>query len=159
MSEMTKIVRTISAISFPAVMVFGFYVILHGHLTPGGGFQGGAVVASGIALIIVAFGSKKVSSWVSESNLSVIESIGALGFISLATLGLGVAFFYNFLAGSGFIFGQIPPSGPNPGYLNTGGVIPFMNIVVGMKVIAGLSAIILVMGIASRHFKEEENAR
>jgi multicomponent Na+:H+ antiporter subunit B len=154
MNELSKIARTISAMCFPAILVFGFYVILHGHLTPGGGFQGGAVVASGIALIIVAYGSGKVSSWVSENHLSILESIGALGFISVATLGLGVAFFYNFLAGSDLIFGQIPPSGSNPGMLNTGGVLPFMNMAVGMKVIAGLSSILLVMGIASRHFKE-----
>ena len=43
MSEMSKIVRTLSNITFPFIMIFGLYVIAHGHLTPGGGFQGGAV--------------------------------------------------------------------------------------------------------------------
>jgi len=45
---MSKIVRTITNILYSSILIFGFYVIMHGHLTPGGGFQGGAVVASGI---------------------------------------------------------------------------------------------------------------
>ena len=55
MSEMSKIVRTITAIAFPISMIYGLYIIAHGHLTPGGGFQGGAVVASACAMILVAF--------------------------------------------------------------------------------------------------------
>ena len=66
MSGMSKIVRTMSNITLPLILIFGFYVIAHGHLTPGGGFQGGAVVASGFAMILIAYGSlwtiKKVSS-------------------------------------------------------------------------------------------------
>ena len=42
MTKMSKIVRTISGIAFPFTMIYGLYVIAHGHLTPGGGFQGGA---------------------------------------------------------------------------------------------------------------------
>lgn len=47
---MTVVVRTIARILLPISLIFGAYVIMHGHLTPGGGFQGGAVAASGLAL-------------------------------------------------------------------------------------------------------------
>jgi len=153
MSEPSKIVKTVASIIFPMITVFGIYVILHGHLTPGGGFQGGAVTASGFALLLVAFGSSVIAKKVKESHLSILESIGALGFVSLALLGLSVTFFYNFLAGSNFVFGRIPPFGSNPGDMNTGGVLPLMNISVGLKVVAGLSAIVLVMAFAIQRRK------
>jgi len=55
MTEMSKIVRTIVAIAFPVSMIYGLYIIAHGHLTPGGGFQGGSVVASACFMILVVF--------------------------------------------------------------------------------------------------------
>ncbi|MDH7506671.1 MAG: MnhB domain-containing protein, partial [Candidatus Thermoplasmatota archaeon] len=87
MSKMSKIVRTISNIIFPFIMIFGLYVIAHGHLTPGGGFQGGAVVASGCALLIVAYGSNWIFDRIQISRLSIFESIGAVSFIGIAFLG------------------------------------------------------------------------
>jgi len=128
---------------------------MHGHVTPGGGFQGGAVIASGAALLIVAFGSREIQKGLKERHLSIVESSGALIFIGLAFAGIGTLFFYNFLVGSP-IFGGIPPSGPNPGNVWTGGVVPLMNIGVGLKVIAGLSAIVLAMALASSGEEMEE---
>ena len=145
---MSKIVRTISTLLVPFILIFGIYVIMHGHLTPGGGFQGGAVFASGAALLIVAFGSYNIQKKLQEHQLSILESSGAVMFIGLAFGGIATVFFYNFLVGSP-IFGHIPPSGSNPGDIWTGGVIPLMSIAVGLKVIAGLSVIVLVMALAS----------
>ncbi|MBE9514143.1 MAG: sodium:proton antiporter [Chloroflexi bacterium] len=152
---MSKIVRTMCNILVPLIFVFGLYVIMHGHITPGGGFQGGAVFASGVAFIIVAFGSANVQKRLKEHHLSVLESGGGLIFIGLAFGGLATIFFFNFLVGSP-IFGHIPPSGANPGDLWTGGVIPLMNIGVGLKVLAGLSAIVLVMALVSSGIEVEE---
>jgi multicomponent Na+:H+ antiporter subunit B len=152
---MSKIVRTITAIAFPFSMIYGLYIIAHGHLTPGGGFQGGAVAASALAMILVAFGSKWVFDRIKEKNLSVLESIGALGFIVLALFGLvfGIAFFNNFLVGSDLFFGN-PAKGLAD--INTGGILPLMNFAVGIKVIAGLFAIVLVMAYATTSYKEGE---
>lgn len=152
---MSKIVRSMASLLTLFVFIFGLYIIMHGHLTPGGGFQGGAVFASGVALFVVAFGSDYLHKSLKEHNLSVLESSGALVFIGLAFGGLAVVFFYNFLVGSP-IFGHIPPSGSNPGDMWTGGVIPFMNLAVGLKVLAGLSAIILVMALATNVAEVEE---
>lgn len=156
MSEMTKIVRTTANILFPFMFLFGLYVIAHGHLTPGGGFQGGAIVASGCVLLLVVYGSKWVFDRIKKNQLVAFESIGALGFIMIALLGLifSAVFFGNFLAGSGMPFGTIPTTGSTLADFNTGGVLPLMNFAVGVKVIAGLFAIVLIMAYASSRREE-----
>jgi energy-converting hydrogenase B subunit I len=152
---MSKIVRTVSNQLILLVLIFGLYIIMHGHVTPGGGFQGGAIVASGTALVIVAFGSHEIHKRLKERHLSILESGGALIFIGLAFAGMATVFFYNFLVGSP-VFGHIPAFGPNPGDIWTGGVVPLMNIGVGLKVLAGLSAIILAMALAASGEEMEE---
>ena len=109
MSGMSKIVKTISGIAFPFITIYGLYVISHGHLTPGGGFQGGAIVASGCAMILVSYGSIWTMNKMKEKNLSLFESIGAVSFILLALLGLGfgTVFFNNFLVGTNSLFGVV----------------------------------------------------
>ena len=158
MAEMSKIVRTITGITFPFAMIYGLYVIAHGHLTPGGGFQGGAIAASACAMVLVAFGSKWTLNKIKEKQLSVFESLGAIGFIALALLGLvfGFAFFNNFLKGSNFLFGIIPATGSGLADINTGGVLPLMNFAVGLKVIVGLFVIVLVMAYATNNFKGDK---
>ena len=144
MNEMSKIVRTIARLTYGFIIIYGFYIIMHGHLTPGGGFQGGAVVASGFALLAVSYG-KRSEKLVNENLLSALESVGALFFIALAFLGIGVTFFYNSLANSNLLFGDTVAYGSNPGNLNTAGTLPLMNWAVGLKVLAGLGGIVFLM--------------
>ena len=156
MNGMSKIVKTIAGISFPFIVIYGLYVIAHGHLTPGGGFQGGAVVASGLALILVAYGSQWTATKIKEHDLSLLESVGAIGFITVAFLGIffGGVFFSNFIVGTDLLFGGIPLAGASD--INTGGTLPLMNFAVGLKVIAGLFGIVFIMALAIS--KKEENA-
>ena len=158
MNGMSKIVKTITSAAFPFVMIYGLYVIAHGHLTPGGGFQGGAVVASSLAMILVAYGSVWVVGRIKEKHLSILESLGAIGFIGLAFLGIILVLFYSSYEGSffkNFLIGQntIPifnEIGKGLSNINTAGVLPLMNFAVGLKVIAGLFVIVLVMAYATR---------
>ena len=152
---LSKIVRTVTNEFMPVIIVFGLYIIAHGHLTPGGGFQGGAVIVSGVVMLLVAFNYQEVKKVLRERTLSIMESTGALIFIGLAFAGIGTAFFYNLLVGSP-IFGRIPATGPNPGDIWTGGVIPLMNFAVGLKVAAGLTAVVLAMAIFSSGEEIEE---
>lgn len=157
MRSMSPVVRTITKFLFAPILAFGFYIIIHGHLTPGGGFQGGAIVATLMALVLVAFGK---SEW-RKKMLSVVESSGLLVFIGTAFFGLtGGYFFYNFIAGTDFpIFGQKVWDGgvfPNYADVMTAGTIPIMNIAVGMEVIAGLTMIIVTMGLFAFEGKEGE---
>lgn len=152
---LSKIVRTVANQLILFILIFGLYVIAHGHLTPGGGFQGGAVIVSGVVMVMVAFSSKDLKKSLRERILTIMESTGALIFAALAFAGLGTAFFYNFLVGSP-IFGRIPPTGPNPGDFWTGGFVPLMNLAVGLKVVAGLSAVVLALALFARGEEMEE---
>ena len=152
---MSKIVRTVANQLILFVLILGLYVIMHGHVTPGGGFQGGAIIASGTIMLIVAFGSGEIKKWLRERHLSVVESSGALLFSLLAFAGIGTVFFFNFLIGSR-LFGGIPPTGPNPGDVWTGGVIPLMNLAVGLKVMAGLSGVVLALALFSSGEETDE---
>ena len=152
---MSKIVRTVANQLILFVLILGLYVIMHGHVTPGGGFQGGAIIASGTVMMIVAFGSGQIKKWLRERHLSVVESSGALLFSLLAFAGIGTVFFFNFLIGSP-LFGGIPPTGPNPGDVWTGGVIPLMNLAVGLKVMAGLSGVVLALALFSSGEETDE---
>jgi len=151
---MSVIVRTVTRLVYGLIILFGFYVIMHGHLTPGGGFQGGAVVASAFALLLVAFGSTGLKGRLNLHWIQSIEEVGALAFLALAFLGIGTAFFYNLLANSGgFLFGASVPTGSNAGVLTAGGTVPLMNWAVGLKVMTGIAAVVIIMLIGSQ--KEE----
>jgi energy-converting hydrogenase B subunit I len=156
--EMSRIVRTVTTLIYGFIIVYGFYVIVHGHLTPGGGFQGGAIAASAFALLVVTYGDQGVEDFLKKDILSLVESTGLILFIAFAFFGLGVTFFYNFMANSGGLFGNSAIIGINPGDLNTGGTIPIMNIAVGLEVLAALGVIVLTMSVGSKNTKKKENS-
>jgi multicomponent Na+:H+ antiporter subunit B len=140
---MSKIVRTQANFLYTLIMIFGFYIVAHGHLTPGGGFQGGAVIATGVALIVVAYNYNSVKRWIKKSHLTGAEAIGLLAFIITGFIGIGTSFFFNWLANTGLLFGDRISYGVNPGYLNTAGTLPLMNLAVGIEVFGGLGVIIM----------------
>ena len=144
---MSRIVRTAADVIYPFILIFGLYIVAHGHLTPGGGFQGGAVIATGGALVIVAYSYEEVREWLSGKVLMGQEVIGLVGFIGVALLALafGQVFFFNYLNASGSLFGMPVPYGINAGELNTGGFVPLMNFSVGCEVWGGLTLVILYM--------------
>ena len=119
----------------PILLTLGLYIIIHGHLSPGGGFQGGVLIAGAIAIIYIGYGIKGVNKGIAANTFKVAEDIGALGFIILAFLGLvfGGTFFKNI-----FYLGE-------PGELFSSGSIFLMNFAVGFKVFAGVSFLILIM--------------
>ena len=147
MTQMSKIVRTVTHLVYWFIFLYGFYLVLHGHLTPGGGFQGGAVIASGIALMMVANGAG--STKYHEGSFLSAEAAGLIVFLLVGLLGLGKTFMFNFLAAGRFhqavwFFGRVV-EGINSGRFNTGGVIPLMNLAVGVEVVGALGAIIYFM--------------
>ncbi|MGM0510238.1 MAG: MnhB domain-containing protein [Thermoplasmatota archaeon] len=148
--RMSRVVRTVADVMVVPIVIYGIYLILHGHLTPGGGFQGGAVVASSVALLIVAYGVMDRH----KGTLSAMESTGLTMFILIAFMGLGSTMFYNFLAGEGGLFGGSVSDGINAGYINTGGTVTLMNLMVGIEVIAALSLILYTMAMHSGSLDE-----
>ena len=122
----------------PFIMVLGFYVIFYGHISPGGGFQGGVILASWAILACLVYGVEVEERVISLFSKMVAESAGAISFVVLASIGLmvGQEFLTNLSAGF--------PEG-SPGSLLSGGSIPYLNLVVGIKVAVGLSVMFVTM--------------
>ena len=156
---MSLIVRFMARLAWPLCLVYGLYVVLHGHLTPGGGFQGGSVMATGAALMLVSGAWSRKEEEAHERRMHGLESLGLVGFWLLALGGLlhGAAFFHNWLAHSGGMFGAAVAPGPNAGSLGTGGTIPPMNLAVGLEVLGGLSVILHGFGRALREAEGRED--
>jgi len=141
---MTLIVKTITRLTVGLILLFGIYIILHGHISPGGGFAGGVIVALSFVHLMLAFGKDFAMTKLSKNLASNLESIGALMFLSIALLGfLGGSFFLNILAKG------------TPFNLFSAGIIPLSNIAIGIKVGVGLSAIFLALVILEKT-KEEK---
>jgi len=128
---MGLIVKTSSRAVIPLIGIFGAYIVMHGHLTPGGGFQGGATIAGAGILFLVAFGLDEMKKRYNKSLYSALEGIGGLAFLGVAMLGMSVAFFYNTLW-------HTWPFNGKPGTLLSAGFLPIMNLAVGLKVFTGL---------------------
>ncbi|MFH1942120.1 MAG: MnhB domain-containing protein [bacterium] len=138
MSGMTLIVRRITQLMAPSIFLLGIYVILHGHLTPGGGFAGGVLIAGCFVLIVLAYGSDEVKSEARKWRATFSESFGIFLFWFLAVLGLiqGTYFFTNFIAKT---------SPGQPYHLFSAGIIPLCNIAIGIEVGAALFAIFITL--------------
>jgi len=140
MRGMTPIVQAISRLMAPAIFLLGVYVVLHGHLTPGGGFAGGVLIAGAFVLLVLAFGSEELRSQALNWNATVFESLGLFIFWFVAMLGLieGVQFFVNVIAKA------------NPGIpfrLFSAGIIPICNTAIGIEVAAGLFFVFMCLAI------------
>jgi len=144
-SGLSKIVKNVASVFIVPGLIFGAYVVAHGHLTPGGGFQGGTIIATTLALLLVAFGEKSFRKAIGKNALAMLESLALFGFIGIAFLGLQSSFFNNFLSNSGSLFGQSVQFGVNEGNINSAGVIPLMNFMVGIEVASGLTIIVIAM--------------
>lgn len=137
---MTVIVRTIARLLFPFSVLFGIYIVAHGHLTPGGGFPGGVIIAASALMLVLAYGIEHAQNRVSILHAEVLESLGAIIIVSLGISGLifGIYFLQNvFPLGS---LGQIFSAG-NLGLLYAG---------VGIKVAAGILLIFYAMLVGPR---------
>ena len=138
MQGMSVIVKKVSQLVSGLVFMYGIYIITHGHLTPGGGFAGGAVLAGAFILLVLANGNELVKLKKKEEGSSVTESLAVLTFILLATVAL--------LIGTHVFFKNWLPAGI-VGDLISAGIIPLYNIVVGIEVGAALFTIFLALAI------------
>lgn len=141
---MSIIVKQVTQLLAGIIFMFGIYIILHGHLTPGGGFAGGVIIAGAFILLILAYGSSALRLKKEVAGSSNTESVGILLVVVLALVAMLIGarvFFFNFL-----------PKG-NPGELLSAGVIPLYNIFIGIEVAGALLSIFLALII----FKEESS--
>jgi multicomponent Na+:H+ antiporter subunit B len=111
-------------------MLFGVYVMIYGHLSPGRGFQGGVIIASGVLLLLISDQNFEVP----HAVISALEIFAGISYVLIGLIGLLVMdrFLGNFL----------PHDISEMGKLLSGGIIPLIYIVVGIKVGSEMSLIV-----------------
>ena len=152
MRGMTVIVKTVTRWTAALIFLFGIYVIMYGHLGPGGGFAGGVVLACAYVIVMLAFSHDnaiRALPQVLASRLHKIEgaasrldSFAGLTFLMLALVGLlqGTAFFADWLEaiykakGLGEEFNVV-----------SAGIIPLANIAIGIKVCMAVFVVFFIL--------------
>jgi multisubunit Na+/H+ antiporter MnhB subunit len=139
MEGMTFIVKTTTKLLIGIIFLFGIYITFYGHLTPGGGFAGGIMLACGLILMTLAFGKRMSLGRLSDFYASLLDNLGAFTFWLIALLGYtGGYFLLNFIEKS------------NPFGLFSSGTILIINIAIGIKVFASVFAVFMALTIFGR---------
>lgn len=124
------ILATGADLLFPLLLVVGIYIVVHGHLTPGGGFQGGVILATAFFMAVLARPSRGLDHRV----ISIIEGLAGATFIALGLLALAM---------HGAFLKPLMVDPAALGSLVSAGTLPILSIAVGLKVgseLAGLMA-------------------
>jgi multicomponent Na+:H+ antiporter subunit B len=117
----SELLITGSRLLVPLILLLGAYVFINGHLTPGGGFQGGAILASATLLLLLTDPLQQFS----HRLISIVESVSGLFFIGIGLLGIALA--------GGFLDNRILPLG-TLGSIFSAGAIPVIYTFIGLKV-------------------------
>ena len=125
----SEIVQTGTQILVPLISIFAAYIIMNGHLTAGGGFQGGAVIASGVLLVLLAYPQYQPNL----EFLGITESVAGALFVLAGIAGLIIA--------DGFLDNRILPLGQFGAFFSAG-AIPVLSALLGIKVGCELSVIL-----------------
>lgn len=122
------ILRAGSDLVAPLLLVVGLYIVLHGHLTPGGGFQGGVILAAAFFLPVLARPRRRLDhGW-----LSLVEGVAGAAFIGIGVVAL--------LRGGEFLQPMLDQG--SLGHLVSAGTLPLLYIAVGLKVGAELAGLL-----------------
>ena len=125
------ILQSAARVLTPLTLVFGLYIIFNGHLSPGGGFSGGAVLGAGLILYQNAFGYQKIERFFTYRTFRCV-SLAALLFYSLAKG-------YHFFTGANHLESGISPG--TPGNIFSAGLLLPLNFVVGCVVACTMYAL------------------
>ena len=128
------ILKNMAFVLVAMIMIFGCYVILNGHLSPGGGFSGGAILGASLVLYASAYGTKRAYTFINYKIYCRIMSVSLI-FYALAKG-------YSIYSGANYIKSVIPLG--RPGYLFSAGLILPLNISVGLIVASTLYVIYIL---------------
>ena len=139
MTGMTVIVKTITRWTAALIFLYGACMVLYGHLSVGGGFAGGIILACSYVIMILAYGGKETIHALPMGIASRLDSVGALAFLLLAVFGMigGGYFFSNWirdLVWKGKDF-----------HVFSAGIIPLANIAIALKVCVSLFLIFFIL--------------
>jgi multicomponent Na+:H+ antiporter subunit B len=116
----------------PLSILFGIDVVTHGQLTPGGGFQGGVVLATAVLLVYLAGEYEDLHGLYQETALEQAEAFGGAAYVTLGLLGL--------MTGSAFMQNVLPLG--RTGSVFSAGTVPLINVAVGIEIGAGFVALL-----------------
>ena len=119
-----QILQKVAFILIPVIFIFGIYVILNGHLSPGGGFSGGALIGAGMILYVSAFGFEKMQRFFNEETYKVVKVAALCTYCAVIT--------YYIYMGANDLDNHIPLG--TPGMIFSAGIILWLNIFVGIEV-------------------------
>ena len=139
MKGMTLIVTTITDFVVAFLVVFGAYIVLYGHLTPGGGFAGGVIIACAFILLLLAHGSDAAFAVLPEKVAHIFDSAGALAFLIIGWVGVTGGFFFLNVFGRGEAFRL----------LSSGMILP-LNIAIAFKVGSSLFLVFAALAMFRR---------
>jgi len=147
-ATLSETVQVFTTAIFGFSVLFGIYMATHGQLTPGGGFQGGVILAAAPMLLYIAENTEAFQRIVSHPLVEFFEGVGAAGYalIGIAALAMGAAFLTNVI-----------PLGKT-GDVFSSGTIAAISACVGVEVAAGFTLIIFeyLREILSRSKADEE---
>jgi multicomponent Na+:H+ antiporter subunit B len=139
----TVVIRTVCRVLVPFIQLFGLYVIIHGPVSPGGGFQGGVIVGTSMILLALSYDLSTAEARASHKIRVAMDSIGSLMFAGIGLLAL--------LAGGLFMeFGIIPL--PMPPAEVRGIMILLIGVAIGIHIMALGASLFL-------HLAEEHETR
>lgn len=118
------ILQKVARLLIPCILLLGMYIILNGHLSPGGGFSGGAVMGAGLILMLNAYGFRRMERFFTIRLFRAV-TVCALSFYALSKA-------YSFFTGANHLPSIITPG--TPGMIFSAGLIPYLNIAVGLVV-------------------------
>ena len=131
----------------PFAFVYMFYVILHGHLSPGGGFQGGILAVALVVLLYLGYGYKITKQALVPGAMRRLEGLALIIYIVLA-MG-GIAFAGQFCQNFDYLSGHI-------GELHSSGTIAYMDEAVAFNVVTG--SVVLAIGMLGLLLKQDEES-
>ena len=120
----------------PFALMYIFYIIFHGHLSPGGGFQGGVLMVAVVVLIYLAYGYETTTKTLSFNLMHKTEGFASILYVAFAMI--GVTYGANFCANVLYNIGNV-------GDLFSTGTIFLMNFAVGVKVLTGVGVLAISM--------------
>ena len=145
MEGLSEIVKGVARAFAGFILTFGMYIVLYGHLTPGGGFAGGVIMAGGFVLLVLAYGKSEGAFGLDRAS-EFWEPFGAFIFLLIACAGLTVGiFFKNFLLAAG----------KEQFTIVSGGSVLLSNLAIGLKVWMGVVAVFLGLVMFRRARPEE----
>ncbi|MCD6521253.1 hypothetical protein J7K56_00575 [Candidatus Calescamantes bacterium] len=136
---LSTIVKVVTRWIVGFILLFGIYIVIFGHLTPGGGFPGGVIIAGVFVLLTLSFGREVPLRKLNSTLASELDSFGALVFLLVGILGLYLATYFaqNFIT-------TFPQQYFRP---FSAGVIPICNLAIGLKVGASIFMVFIILAV------------